>query len=66
MAYVVVEKDWVYDYTSVFCSYGEEKGLDDFLIGFFLPSGSFYVEIDRDDIVHAWKDVSYLNGGSKP
>lgn len=66
MAYVVVDKDWVYEYTSVFCSYGEKQGLDDFLIGFFLPSGSFYVENDHDDIIHAWKYVSYLNGGSKP
>ena len=66
MAYVVVDKDWVYEHTSVFCSFGQKESLDDYLIGFFLPNGSFYVEIDSDDITRSWKYVSHLNGGGNP
>lgn len=66
MTYVIVEKDWVYDYTSVVCSFGHRENLDDLLVGFFLPNGSFYVELDFIESDDCWKYVSYLNGGSKP
>lgn len=66
MAYVIVEKAWVYSNCTVICPHEFEHNLHDLLVGFFLPSGTFYVENDVADVEESWKLVSYLNGGSKP
>lgn len=66
MAYVIVEKAWVYKHTDVICTYQFQHNLHDLLVGFFLPSGAFYVESDLPEIEECYELVSHLNGGSKP
>ena len=66
MAYVIIEKSFAESDLRLCSGHGVDLDcLEDLLVGFFLPDGRFYVDIDVSEDCYAHEIVSYRNGGEK-